>query len=245
MLILGIDTATTVASAALVEDGKLVREAVRDPKEKPNGGGSVRGNHAATLLPLIDRLLKESGRGLSAVNGIAVALGPGSFTGLRIGLSTVKGLVYGSDTPVVGVPTLQVVAARVDDFDGFICPFLDARKKEVYAALFHKSGERLERIAEDAVVPAEVAIEAARARIGSERCLFIGDAVGAYEDMVKAILGANGRLTLGAGYRSTAASAAVIGEQKLRRGESDPVGPLAPIYLRPSEAELKRKQANV
>jgi tRNA threonylcarbamoyladenosine biosynthesis protein TsaB len=245
MLILGIDTATTAASAALVEDGKLVREAVHDPKQKRNGGGAVRGNHAATLLPLIDGLLKNSGRGLSDVNGIAVALGPGSFTGLRIGLSTVKGLVYGSDTPVVGVPTLHAVAARVDDFDGFICPFLDARKKEVYAALFHKSGERLERVVEDAVAPAEAAIEAVRARIGSESCLFIGDAVSAYEDLVKAKLAASGRLTLGEGYRSTAAAAALIGEERLRRGESDPVGPLAPIYLRPSEAELKRTQASL
>lgn len=241
MLILGIDTATTAASAAVVEDGRLVQEALQDPVRSGNGGGPSRGNHAANLLPLIDRLLKESGRALSDIDGFAVAIGPGSFTGLRIGLSTVKGLVYGSDAPVVGVPTLHAVAARVEDFDGFICPFLDARKKEVYAALFRKAGERVERVSEDVVAPPSAVIESIRQRIASERCLFIGDAVGVYEDAVKIALGANGLLTLGEGYPSTAAAAARLAVERIRRGDFEELGPLAPIYLRPSEAELKRK----
>jgi len=240
MVILGIDTATTVASVAVVEDGSLVREAVHDPARSGNGGPR-RGNHAANLLPLIDRLLKESGRALTDIDGFAVAIGPGSFTGLRIGLSTVKGLVYGSDAPVVGLPTLHAVAARVDDFDGFICPLLDARKKEVYAALFHKAGERLERASEDVVAPPSSVIESIQRRIASERCLFIGDAVRVYEDAVKAALGANGLLTLGEGYRSTAAAVARLAIERIRRGDFEELGSLAPVYLRPSEAELKRK----
>src|SRR5436853_7693656 len=135
MLILGVDTATTAASEGLVEDGKLVREAIHAAKPG-NGGGAFRANHAAILLPLIDDLFTGSGRALTDVNAFAVALGPGSFTGLRIGLSTVKGLVYGSEAPVVGVSTLHAAAARVEGFAGYICPFIDARKKEVYAALF-------------------------------------------------------------------------------------------------------------
>jgi tRNA threonylcarbamoyladenosine biosynthesis protein TsaB len=237
MLILGIDTATIAASAALVDDGKLVREARHDA---PSNGGPVRSNHAAVLLPLIDKLLNDSARTLRDVEAFAVALGPGSFTGLRIGLSTVKGLVYGSDTPIVGVPTLHAVAARVDDFEGFICPFLDARKKEVYAALFHRRGERLERVSDDVVASPQTVIQSLRNRLGLERCLFIGDAVLAYENVVKAELGADGLLTLGEGYASIAAAAARLADEKVRRGEFDAVGPMAPIYLRPSEAELKK-----
>ena len=237
MLILGIDTATTAASAALVDGGKVVREARHEPARN---GGPLRSNHAVVLLPLIDRLLQESGRSLRDVQAFAVTLGPGSFTGLRIGLSTVKGLVYGSDTPLIGVPTLHAVAARVDDFDGFICAFLDARKKEVYAALFHRRGEGLERVSEDVVASPQTVVESVRKRSGSERCLFIGDAVLPYDDVVKTELGANGLLTLGDGYASGAAAAALLAEERVRRGECDAIGPMAPIYLRPSEAELKK-----
>jgi len=239
MLILGIDTATTAASAALVEEGRIVREATGGAAGG-NGAGSARGNHAAILLPLIDDLLREANIALSDVGAFAVALGPGSFTGLRIGLATVKGLVYGSNAPVIGVPTLHAVAARVDDHEGFICPFLDARKKEVYAALFCRQHGRLERVSDDVVAPPAAVLDAARRRIGSARCLFIGDAIVTYEAAVKQALGAQALSTFGAGYPSTAAAVARIADEKLRRGDYDAVGPLAPIYLRPSEAELKK-----
>jgi tRNA threonylcarbamoyladenosine biosynthesis protein TsaB len=238
MLILGIDTATTAASAALVEESRIVREATGGAGG--NGAGAARGNHAAILLPLIDDLLREANIALSDVGAFAVALGPGSFTGLRIGLATVKGLVYGSNAPVIGVPTLHAVAARVDDHEGFVCPFLDARKKEVYAALFRREGSRLERVSDDVVAAPATVLDAARRRIGSARCLFIGDAIVTYEAIVKQALGAQALSTLGAGYPSTAAAVARIAEEKLRRGDYDAVGPLAPIYLRPSEAELKK-----
>ncbi len=235
MLILGIDTATTAASAALVEESRIVREATGG-----NGAGAARGNHAAILLPLIDDLLREANIALSDVGAFAVALGPGSFTGLRIGLATVKGLVYGSNAPVIGVPTLHAVAARVDDHEGFVCPFLDARKKEVYAALFRRQHGRLERVSDDVVAAPAAVLDAARRRIGSARCLFVGDAIVTYEAIVKQALGAQALSTLGAGYPSTAAAVARIAEEKLRRGDYDAVGPLTPIYLRPSEAELKK-----
>lgn len=238
MLILGIDTATTTASAALVEDGKLLREEIH----AASGDGAMRhGNHAAVVLPLIDTLLRQSGRTLADVSAFAVALGPGSFTGLRVGLSTVKGLAYGTEAPVVGVPTLAAVAGRVNDRDGFICPFLDARKKEVYGALFLRRAGKLERVSDDAVAAPESVIAAASDRAGGEPCLFIGDAILPYGDLVRAALGTRGVLTAGGEYPSAAASAAFLAEEKIRRREIDPIGPLAPLYLRPSEAELKRK----
>lgn len=238
MLILGIDTATTAASAALLEEGRVVRDVTSGAAG--NGDGPARGNHAAILLPLIDDLLRQAKITLSDVGAFAVALGPGSFTGLRIGLATVKGLVYGSNAPVIGVPTLHAVAARVDDHEGFICPFLDARKKEVYAALFRRDGTRLERVSDDVVAPPAAVLDSARRRIGSARCLFIGDAIVTYEAAMKQALGAQALSTLGVGYPSTAAAVARIAEEKLSRGDYDAVGPLVPIYLRPSEAELKK-----
>jgi len=190
---------------------------------------------------LIDKLLEKTGLRLTDLSVFALAIGPGSFTGLRIGLSTVKGLAYGSETPVVGVSTLEAVAARVNDSDGFICPFLDARKKEVYAALFCRQGKTLERVSDDVAATPENVVEAVRRLIHGEPCLFIGDAVRTYANVVKESLGENGRLTLGENYPSIASAVAFLAEEKILRQQCDPVGPLVPLYLRPSEAELKRK----
>ena len=242
MIILGIDTATATASAALVENGRLVAEETgADLPASQNGAQVPRSNHAEILLPLIDRLLERSGVRLTDVSAFAVAIGPGSFTGLRIGLSTVKGLAYGSETPVVGVSTLAAVAARVNDSEGFICPFLDARKREVYAALFCRKGEALERVSDDVVAAPEDVVESVRRRLNGEPCLFIGDGTKSYADMIKEGLGACGVLASGDGYRSTASAVARLAEEKIHREEIDPVGPLAPLYLRLSEAEMKRK----
>ncbi len=242
MLILGIDTATTTASAALVEGGKIIGEEIGDgPGPSGHSSPNGRANHAEILLPLIDRLLGRAGLALAGISGLAVAIGPGSFTGLRIGLSTVKGLAYGSELPVVGVPTLPAVAGRVNDREGFICPFLDARKKEVYAALFYRKGERLERVTDDLVCAPEKIIEAVRCLVENGPCLFIGDATRTYANVIKERLGERGLLTLGEGYPSTASSVARLAEERIRRQEVDPVGPLVPLYLRPSEAELRKK----
>ena len=242
MLILGIDTASVTASAALVEGGKLIGEQACSGFA-PSGLGSPnrRGNHAEILLPLIDRLLGRAGLTLAEISALAVAIGPGSFTGLRIGLSTVKGLAYGWEIPVVGIPTLAAVAGRVNDCEGFICPFLDARKKEVYAALFHRKDGRLERVTDDLVSAPERIVESVRCRLNGGPCLFVGDATRTYANAIKERLGEQGLLTVGDSYPSTAFSVARLAEERVRREEFDPVGPLVPLYLRPSEAELKKK----
>lgn len=237
-MILGIDTATAIASVALVEDGKLVLEEARSAPQQHGPVG--RGNHAEILLPLIHAVLNRVGVPLCEISAFAVSIGPGSFTGLRIGLSTVKGLAYGWDIPVVGVPTLLAIAARVTGWDGLVCPFLDARKKEVYAALFRKKGGTLERLTEDVVSSPASVIETMKALADGASCLFIGDGVQVYGDLITTALGNRALLTLGGTYPSTACAVARLAEARLARQESDPVGALVPLYLRPSEAELKK-----
>jgi tRNA threonylcarbamoyladenosine biosynthesis protein TsaB len=237
-MILGIDTSTAVASAALVEDGKLVLEEAQQAARQSSSTNHA--NHAETLLPLIDRILKQAALSLSDLSAIAVSIGPGSFTGLRIGLSTVKGLAYGWNVSIVGVPTLLAIAARVTDWEGLICPLLDARKKEVYAALFSKKGERLERLTEDAVSSPGEVIRSIRSHNGRERCLFVGDGTKAYGELIKTALGEKCLFTLGESYSSTALAVARLGEARLRVAQPDPPGPLTPVYLRASEAEVKR-----
>ncbi|MFQ5849272.1 MAG: tRNA (adenosine(37)-N6)-threonylcarbamoyltransferase complex dimerization subunit type 1 TsaB, partial [Candidatus Binatia bacterium] len=123
MKILGIDTSTATASVALVEDGRLLLEEVRAGTTKWGDPPSSieKANHAEILLLLIERLARRSNLSFQVLSALAVSIGPGSFTGLRVGLSTVKGLAYGWETPVVGVPTLPAVAARVTVWHGLIC----------------------------------------------------------------------------------------------------------------------------
>ena len=152
MRILGLDTSISVASVAISEGGRLVAEDCYPRKGSAEGSG-VKSNHAEIILPLVDSVLRRAGIELSDVAGIAVSIGPGSFTGVRIGLSTVKGLAYGTGMPAVGISTLQAIAARVAGFEGRVCPILDARKGEVYAAVFRIHGSQLERLTQDALMP--------------------------------------------------------------------------------------------
>ena len=241
MRVLGIDTATATASVALVEEGKLICEEVRSDQERSGRLLSEgRGNHAEILLPLVDTVLRKAHLPLSEISAFAVSIGPGSFTGLRIGLSTVKGLAYGWEIPIVGISTLLAIAARVTDWDGLVCPFLDARKKEVYAALFLKKNDTLERLPQDMVSSPDDIIQNVKTLDTRERCLFIGDGTKVYGNLITNALGEKGFTTLGDSFPSTAYAVAQLGEERLRRRELDSLGDVVPLYLRPSEAELKK-----
>lgn len=241
MRVLGIDTATTTASVALVEDGKLICEEVRSASEQSGRLLSEgRGNHAEILLPLVDTVLHKAHLPLTEISALAVSIGPGSFTGLRIGLSTVKGLAYGWEIPVVGISTLLAMATRVAGWEGLICPFLDARKRETYAALFRKKADTLERLTPDMVSSPDEIIEKMKALDTLERCLFIGDGTKVYGNLITNALGERGLATLGESFPSTAYAVAQLGEERLRRQELDSLGDVVPLYLRPSEAEVKR-----
>src|SRR5262249_11503882 len=164
MRVIGIDTASGAASVALVENGLLLSEETELSRDFPSDAlrRSSKSNRAETLLPLIQLLFESTGVSLQDITGFALSIGPGSFTGLRIGLSTVKGLAYGWEIPVVGVSTLSAYAGRVTDYEGLICTLLDARKNEVYAAVFRKTADVVNRVTEDAVTSAPNVVEMIR-----------------------------------------------------------------------------------
>ena len=140
MIILGIDTTAVSAGAAVVKDGKLISDAYI------NTGLT----HSQTLMTLIDSALNLVDLKISDVDVFAVANGPGSFTGVRIGVSAIKGLCFAQNKPCIPVSTLEALANSVD-LDGFvICPVMDARCMQVYTALFEKQGDEIIRISDDA-----------------------------------------------------------------------------------------------
>jgi len=245
MRVLGIDTATSTASVAFVENGQVLAEGLYPPRfsGKATDNPGAKSNHAEIILPLIDSVLRQAGIELAYVAGIAVSMGPGSFTGVRIGVSTAKGLAYGATIPTVGISTLHANAARVTDFDGVICSLLDARKNEVYAALFRKNGKFLKRIIEDAVVPVPKILEVLSAVKVAEPCLFVGDGAMACRALVEHLGGPRVNIVAEEEVSSVATAVARLSEARFRNNDVPLLGKLTPIYLRRSDCESYGKIA--
>jgi len=234
--ILGIDTATSTASVALIEDDALLGEEIYGGAAAP---GETKKNHAEIILPLIEALLSKARIALADLSGIAVSIGPGSFTGLRIGLATVKGLAYGSRVPAVGVSTLLATAATVTRADGTICALLDARKREVYLGLFRREGKNIRAAGDESAASIHTAVEALRAHAGAGAPLLaVGDGAKVHEKILRDAL--DGAMILAESQSSVAAQAAFLARERLAREPGDDIGALMPVYLRRPEAEVKK-----
>jgi tRNA threonylcarbamoyladenosine biosynthesis protein TsaB len=238
MKILGLDTSLSVASVAISEDGRVVAEDVY-PRQRTAGG--AKSNHAEIILPLIDSVLQRAGIGLSDVAGIAVSIGPGSFTGVRIGLSTVKGLAYGTGIPAIGISTLQAIAARVAGFEGMVCPVLDARKGEVYGAIFRKHGNQLERLTEDTLMTIANFLEELRDLGRPARCLLIGDGATVCRSLVQKAPDLQIHTADEDAMPSAAAAIALLSERQFTDHRALRLDDLAPVYLRRPECESRMK----
>ena len=234
MLILAIETSTLTGSIALMETPLPKGELSFGEKILGETTLNIAATHSARLMPVIDSLLRETSRSIHEVQGIVLGLGPGSFTGLRIAASTVKGLAYALRVPVVGVPTLDGLAQNVRYASTLVCPILDARKKEVYAALFRGNGEgRLVKVSEDWVLAPEVLAS----RI-SEKTIFLGNGLEPYGEMMGARLGSLALFAPPEFSLPRAANLARLSLTKFKKGLTlDPFS-FTPIYLRRSEAEI-------
>ncbi len=143
MIILGVESSATAASAAIIKDGKLLSEVFSDTGL----------THSQTLLPMIESCIKNAGINIEQIDSIAVANGPGSFTGVRIGIATVKGIAFTNNIPCVEVSTLESLAYNIPYFDGIICSVMDARCDQVYTASFENvDGCKVNRLSEDSAI---------------------------------------------------------------------------------------------
>ena len=149
MRVLGIETSGSLCGCAVVEDERLAGQKV----------SHLPGEHVEKLVQLIGDLLEEISVGIDGLDGVAVSLGPGSFTGLRIGLGTAKGICFGTGLPLAGVPTLDAMAETVCPWDGYIVPVRDARRGEIYMATFRSLGNSLERTSDYRGLTPEVVAE--------------------------------------------------------------------------------------
>ena len=185
---------------------------------------------------MIEQMLYQAEIELSDIDCFAAAAGPGSFTGVRIGVATVKALAHAAGKPCVAVSTLQALANNVACFDGIICPIMDARRNQVYNALF--KGESMERITEDRAISIDDLLSELKETEG--KIIFNGDGVAVFADKIKEELGERAVFARRMQMMNLAASVAEIGCDMLERGETIEYTELSPQYLRLSQAERER-----
>lgn len=223
MRALGIDTATAIASVGLVTDNTALVQ--RRP---------MASSHARTLLPLIDEVLEQASTPLASIDLLAVSIGPGSFTGLRIGLAVAKGLALAAGLPLVGVPTLAAYATALGPRAGAVWPVLDARKGEVYAGGYRWRDE----VTLDEITAPAALSPAALAALLQPPCTVVGDGVDAYGDQWGGSPGITAvRL---ADHPPDGAVVARLGAAVLQRDGAADLAALEPHYCRRSEAEMHR-----
>jgi tRNA threonylcarbamoyladenosine biosynthesis protein TsaB len=219
MRVLAVETSSLAGGVALLDDERLIAEYVLD----------VSVTHSERLMAAVDQVLGDARWTPRMLDALAVAVGPGSFTGLRIAVGTVKGLALALGVPIAAVPTLDAMAAALPWVALPVCPVLDARKGEVYASLYRWDGEGMRRewdylaLAPDAL--------AARLR---EPVILLGDGAAAVRSPHARAVPSPRRVP-------SPACVGALGLHRLRRGDTVAAAALEPIYLRPSEAELKRR----
>lgn len=232
MLILAIDSSTPVASVALANSTGIVAEYFL------NTGYT----HSEKLMPMIDNMMKEARVGIEQLEGIVVAKGPGSFTGLRIGMATAKTIAQVRHIPILGINTLEGLAYNCLPFSGIICPLLNARKQEVYTALFESDSKKLKQIGEyTALSPKDLA---EKINSFAKPVMLVGDGVLEYQSFWQEELKGNYFFAPSSLLLPRSTSIGLLGRVRILKGEADDFINLKPFYLRKSEAETRLAQCN-
>ena len=233
MKILAFDTAMQSCSVALTEDARLLVEVNLVNSE----------THSRHLPGLIRDVCRMAGSKLSDIDGYAVTRGPGSFTGLRIGISTALGLAQASGKPIAGVSTLHALATQAAVPSQLVCPMIDARRGEVYVSVFRYTKRGLVSQRPEQVLKPRNAIET----IG-EPCIFVGSGAALYNAKIIEILGETAHFSSEMNNTIRAATVASLAHKRLSSGETDDIMHFTPIYLRRPDAEINnivRKKASI
>ena len=232
MLILALDSTAQVGSVALCQDETLIAEYTI------NTGNT----HSETLLPMVESVLKIAGYTVDDVELFVCTAGPGSFTGVRIGASTIKGMAFGKGKPCVGVSTLEALALNGVALDGILCPSMNARRQQVYNALFDGNGASLSRLCEDRALAITELGEELMREYPDRPVYLMGDGAKLVYDALRDTMGARlillpERLIHQSGYNT-----AMAGLRLYREGVTASDAELSPVYLRPSQAERMRNE---
>lgn len=230
MYVLGIDTATMVCSVGLVAQGRTVAEMTLHTRK----------THSERLMPMIQQMIADAELTPQDLCGIAVSMGPGSFTGLRIGITTAKSMAFALHVPVVGIPTLEALAAQFPYSQHLICPILDAQKGNVYTALYQTDGGYPQRINEYQVVSMDDLLKHLHA---NGRSVVITGEISEFHEQIHRAADSSMVHLAPALHRMPRGSViAALGLQQLLDGKGEEPSTLTPFYIRRSEAEVLWEQ---
>ena len=231
MRILALDSSGLVATVAIMEDEQTIAEYTVNYKK----------THSQTLLPMLDEIVKMTEFDISTIDAIAVAGGPGSFTGLRIGSATAKGLGLALNKPLIHIPTVDGMAYNMFGSKGLICPIMDARRNQVYTGLYRFEND-FEVVEEQMAIPVQELIEKLNAY--GEKVTFLGDGVPVYEKLLKEGLQVEYVFAPAHMNRQSAAAVGALGMKYFAEGKVESARDHEPDYLRLSQAERERAEKN-
>ncbi len=232
MKVLGIDSSGMTATVALIEDDKLIAEFTVNNKR----------THSETLMPMIDKVLTASETDIRDVELLAIAAGPGSFTGLRIGAATVKGLGMSLDVPVAAIPTCEGLAMNLSGTDRLVCPLMDARRNQVYTGLYRVSGDMPEAVIEQTACDISEIVD--KVNEAGEKVIFLGDGAAIFKEYIESNIRVEFSFANANASLQRGASIASLGLLYQKAGKTVSVDEFTPVYLRPSQAERVREEKN-
>ena len=233
MKILAIDSSSLVASVAVVQDDIMIAEYTINHKK----------THSQTLLPMIDEIVKMADICLEDIDAIAVSGGPGSFTGLRIGSATAKGLGLVWKKPLIHVPTVDAMAYNLYGTDKIICPIMDARRNQTYTGLYLFEKEQFNIIMPQCAVSIDELLEKIN-EIGKS-VIFVGDGIPVFKDYINEKISVEHFYAPAHMNRQRAGAVAVLGQKYFAEGKIETAVEHQPDYLRKSQAEREREEAHV
>ena len=224
MKILGIDTSSMAASVAVIEDNKLICEYTINTKK----------THSQKLMPMIENMLELSDLSIKEIDAVAICVGPGSFTGLRIGMATAKAIAHVNDIPVIGVNSLEILAANMNLCDKKICSILDAQRNQVYTGRYQYEGTKLTEIKEIGIELIDDLLK--ELSESDEKWIIVGEAVYKYEDKIKEIK--NIEIPAASNNVTKASSLCSVAKEKYDEGKDIyNCYNINPLYIRKSQAE--------
>lgn len=228
MNILAIDASGLSGSVAYISDYKLVGEYYICHKL----------THSQTVMPMLEHLKNMIGLELDKIDAIAVTSGPGSFTGIRIGVATAKAMALAIGVPIIGIPTLDVMANNITFADKLICPIMDARRNQVYTSLYKWEESTLQRVEEYLAVPIDELLE----KIADQEVIFLGDGVDVLRSQIVDKMGDKAHFAPSFLHMQRASVLAHLACEAYERGETEDADEFVPMYLRKSQAERELEE---
>ncbi len=230
MKVIALDSSGMVASAAIVDEQNLLAEYTVNFKK----------THSQTLLSMLDEIVKMTELDLESIDGIAVAAGPGSFTGLRIGSATAKGLGLALKKPLIPVPTVEALAYNLFDTKGLLCPIMDARRNQVYTGIYRYENHQLVVVKDQMAVSIQELLDILDKE--GDEVTFLGDGVPVFREIIEKTI--PGRCTFAPAHlsRQRAGAVGALGILRLKEGRFETPEEHRPEYLRVSQAERERKE---